>query len=149
MGLRGTTNLFNIDLSSISPATVSAQLEEVPAGTFQIVKSNVDCSIKEFVTTMTNKVFKTGQFYYQLTKKETIQYTKEIYILDKTTGKLYGGENSRKLLQLPPFQSDTSLRIFLRDVDVKPSAHGNFDIFVQSTSANRKILQGTSVLFFN
>lgn len=34
------------------------------------------------------------------------------------------------------------------DAQVKPGNHANFDIFVQSTSFNRKLVRGTKLLYF-
>lgn len=134
-GVRGTNNLFNIDMGAVTADTVKGVLTEVDATTYKIVPATVDSSIKDFVEA-TGSTFTKGSACYQLSKKELIQSYKKIFIQDKNTNKIYGGNNARDLLKLPP----------QGDVDVKPASHSNFNIFVESTSANRKILANTSVL---
>lgn len=71
-------------------------------------------------------------------KKELVQSNKKICIRERASNKLYGGDNARRLLNLPLNQN----------IDVRPDTNALFDIFVESTSVNRKILAGTSVLVF-
>lgn len=137
-GIRGTTNLFNLDLSGVTIDNVKSELTELDPSTYHIFEATCDTSIKPFVESKTGRALVRGSANYQLTKRELIQGNKHIYIRETSTGKVYGGDHSRTLLQLP-----TS------DVHVKPSDHSGFDIFVESTSVNRKILAGTHVLVMN
>jgi hypothetical protein len=77
-----------------------------------------------------------GHGYYQLTKTETIQPRKQIVIREKQTNKVYGGDAARDILGLP---RGTAIR-------VKPNANPSYDVFVQSTSVNRKVLKGTDLI---
>lgn len=106
---------------------------------YKIVPATADSNVKDFVQTATGKAFTKGSACYQLTKKELIQSYKKIFIQDKTTNKVYGGDHSRDLLKLPQNV----------DIDVKPASYGNFNIYVESTSTNRKILANTFVLILN
>lgn len=133
-GIRGTNNLFNIDMTNVTSEAVNQTLDHLDPATYDIYQCDAPASVKTFVE---NKgiVFSKGKVYYQLTKKEKIQSYKKIIIRDKTNNNMYGGNNSRVLLGLPN-----------NDVDVKPSNFNNFDIFVESTSTNRKLIANTSVI---
>jgi hypothetical protein len=84
-------------------------------------------------------VYDKGCAFYQLTKTEKeVQDYKMIVIRDRNTGDVFAGVNARNLLNLP-----TSGTIRLA-----PGNHGKWDIFIQSTSTNRILLPGTSVLYW-
>jgi len=136
MGIRGTQNLFKVDLSNITTTAVQSSLQELNPTTFTIYTATQDQAIKAFVEAQTGKSYVKGNNYYLLNKKEHIQSYKNIFIRERATGKVYGGDNARNLLQLPIGQ----------DIDVKPDTNNVFDIYVESTSVNRKILNGTTVL---
>jgi len=80
-----------------------------------------------------------GRGFYQLTKTEkAVQDSKEIALRDVTTGKIYSGVgNVRALLGLPAYGS----------VKLVPGNHGQYEIFIQSTSVNRYLMGGTKVLY--
>ncbi len=84
--------------------------------------------------------FKKGTAFYQLTKTELkVQPYKKI-ILTKIGGSgIFCGTTSiRNLLGLP---SD-------RTVKITPQDHGEYEIFVQSTSVNRNLSAGTKVVYY-
>lgn len=135
-GVRGTTNLFQIDMTSVTTETVEKTLQVLDQNSYNIHIATSDMSIKDFVQNATGNPFVKGSACYQLTKKELIQDYKKVYIRDKASGKVYGGDSARDLLKLPRNA----------DIDVKPSDHSTFQIFVECKSVNRKILSGTSVL---
>jgi len=65
------------------------------------------------------------------------QATKEIILMDRTTGDLFQGSAAREMLSLP---MDATIRI-------KPSNLEKYVVFVQSTSANRKLIGKTRFLY--
>lgn len=77
-----------------------------------------------------------GSAYYQLTKREKIQQHKAIILGAKNSRTLWGGHEVRATLGLPTYG----------DGKVTPGNHANYDIFVQSTSTNRKLVRGTTLL---
>lgn len=77
-----------------------------------------------------------GCAFYQLTKPELVQKHKDLMVKEKTGRVLYGGQEVRKVLGLPEFQ----------DGKVTPGNHANYDVFVQSTANNRKLVRGTTVM---
>jgi hypothetical protein len=60
-------------------------------------------------------------------------------IRDKTTGSVYAGRDARDLLKLPVVGSCKLI----------PGDHGNFEVFIQSTSINRKLPKGTMVAIWD
>lgn len=92
--------------------------------------------IDEAVEDATGQPYVKGTAFYQLTKREEIQKHKDLLIMEKGKKTVYGGPQVRTLLGLPQYQ----------DGKVTPGNHANFDIFVQSTSDNRKLVRGTKVL---
>lgn len=80
-----------------------------------------------------------GAAFYQLTKTEPrITPNKLIAIRDRSNGKIYSGKEARDMLGLP----HTS------NARLHPGDHGNYDLFIQSESVNRKLVGGTGVLYW-
>jgi hypothetical protein len=134
---RGLNKMFNIMLerqeSSIyEPST----LKTVTPGRFQVLEVDNDISIKAFVLE-NGLTFKTGRGFYEFTKTETIQAKKQVILMDRRTGDLFEGEAAREMLGLPEGES----------VRIKPNNLEKYVVFVQSTSANRKLIGGTCFLY--
>jgi len=83
------------------------------------------------------KKFVIGSVYYALTKKEKVQPQKKVLVMEKGSKAVYGGAQARDLIGLPQGVNAT----------VEPGNHANYDVYVQSTSVNRKLVRGTKVLF--
>jgi hypothetical protein len=113
---------------------VQQNAQKLSSNEFVFVPVNKTGPIKEVVESALGS-YTIGHTYYQLTKSEEIQPQKELAIRDKNTGEVYSGHGVRHMLGLPDAY-----------VKVSPSSHRYFDIFVQSTSVNRKLLQGTEAL---
>src|SRR5262249_40635057 len=126
---RSLNNMFNAMMKRTAPATFAAvDLAAVPPGRFQVLEVDKDCPIKDFVLENGLK-FNTGRGFYEFTKTETIQGKKEVVLMDKKTGDMFSGSKAREMLGLP---EGASIRI-------KPTSLEKFCVFVQSTSANRKL----------
>lgn len=136
-GVRGTKSLFTIDASTIKASSVQKNLDELKASEYDLFPVHRDDVIKHFVESWTSKPYVIGSTYYMLHKPEAIQNHKQICIQNKRNGRVYTGANARRLLALPD-----------HEVKVNPVAYGDFDIFVQSTSVNRKLPSGTKVIVF-
>lgn len=132
-GVRGTRNLFQIDASALNAAPT--QLAELNPKEYHLFPVNYVCAIKDFVEQQTSRGYVLGNAFYQLTKPEEIQPHKEIVVRNLACGKLYGGPSARKLLNLPDYS-----------VRVAPDNYSTYEIFVQSTSTNRKLMAGTALL---
>ncbi|HLO48959.1 MAG TPA: hypothetical protein VK211_11135, partial [Kamptonema sp.] len=134
---RGLSKMFNTMLKREAPeVSEPAQLKAVKPGRFQILEVDNDISIKAFV--LENGLsFKTGRGFYEFTKTETIQGQKEIVLMDRATGDLFEGDAAREMLGLPKGET----------ARIKPSNLEKYVVFVQSTSANRKLLGSSRFLY--
>ncbi|MEH2404823.1 vWA domain-containing protein [Nostoc sp.] len=134
---RGLNKIFNTMMNREATSYYeSADLRAVSPGRFQILEIEQEISIKAFV--LENGLsFKVGRGFYEFTKTETIQAQKEIILMDRATGDLFEGGAAREMLGLP---MDATIRI-------KPNNLEKYVVFVQSTSANRKLIGKTRFLY--
>lgn len=95
-----------------------------------------DTDIKGFVNE-NGLLFAKGAGYYQFTKPELIQSYKLIVLRDRATGDLFEGEVARDMIGLPKGEN----------AKIKPASLDEYDVFVQSTSVNRKLIGGTLFLY--
>lgn len=128
-----------VDTSALVDITKDVSLYVVPS-----LKTGDVLEIRDFILTKRMKFLK-GAAFYQLTKTESkIAPAKMIAVRDRTTGKIYAGKDAsgkdipRQMLGLP---TD-------RNVRLHPGDHGNFDIFIQSSSVNRHLVGDTGVLYW-
>lgn len=137
-GQRATRSFFQTNLATVSAKVVSQNLEEV-TGTYTkvLITRGAPTSIREFCEHQIGE-YRLGHAYYELTKPETIQPQKQIIVENKISGKQFSGQSARDLLKIP---------LGGGNIRVKPGDHGVFNIYVQSTSVNRKLIPGTSLLY--
>lgn len=134
-GIRPTSGIFSLNVANLTPQDVQGNLTKISEGRYQIFPVSVKSEIRPFVESRTGRPYEIGKAYYQFTKTETIQASKNIVILDKTTANLYTGGNVRALLGLDADEHKIS-----------PANHPNFEFFIQSKSVNRKLIPGQNVL---
>ena len=132
-GVRGSRNLFN--MTAVDPKTIKKSLIPMTPGSYTISPVMQDIRIDDFTNQVTGS-YVPGRTYYQMTKRETIQAYKGIAILVDADKQLYVGDAARDLLGIPKGT----------DVRVGPGDHPGYKVFVQSTSMNRKLLNGTEAL---
>lgn len=111
-------------------------LKEVDPSRFQVLHVDHDVDIKGFVVS-TGAEFKIGRGFYQLSKSETVQERKEVVLVDRKTGDMWSGHAARDMIGLPYGMRGT----------VRPKYGFDYDVFIQSTSANRKLMRGTKFLY--
>lgn len=116
----------------------SGSLKAVEPGRFQIFDVLTDSPIKQFAEAM-GATFKQGRGFYEFTKTVKVQGYKEVVLEDKESGDLYTGAQARDMIGLP---LGTEGRVNPRDAKLK-----DYNVFIQSTSVNRKLLQGTRFLY--
>lgn len=133
-GTRGTRQFFTTDLGNVAVKDVTKKLDQLRSHEYSIYDVRKTSGIKAFVESWEKEYIK-GSAYYELNKKESIQNYKQIAIQNRKNGKVYGGDGARQLLQLPAYE-----------VRVNPGDHGDWRIFVQSTSLNRILIPGTQLL---
>ncbi len=134
---RGLNRIFNSMMNREETTMFqAADLRAVSPGRFQVLDIDNNSSIKAFV--LENGLnFKVGRGFYEFTKTETIQGYKEIVLMDRETGDLFEGQAAREMLGLP--EGETAR--------IKPNNLEKYMVFVQSTSANRKLIGGTKFLY--
>jgi len=162
-GVRSTTNLFDISANKVNAeAILNAGLSPVPYDDYDLVQIGVwpgqakpadwddkkrrkpwkahGGRIDEFVKNVNGGQYFVGQAYYQLVegKRERIQPSKKIAVLNKKTDQLYTGAGARKLLGLPDNM----------EAAVKPTASDDYLVYVQSKSPNRLLVPGCRLLIF-
>lgn len=137
-GLRSTDSFYT-NPAQISKHVAAIRLDDISREVdFFDVRRGGEV-IKPFVERKLGRGFTLGQAFYQLTKPEKeVQSYKTIAIRERTSGKVYAGIAARSLLGLP--QQGT--------IKLSPGDHGDWDVFIQSTSTNRNLVSGTEVLFW-
>lgn len=131
---RGETSckaVFTTDLSNVSKKDVTSLTPLKNVKMWSVAKEE---AIQPFVEGK-GLTYKKGAAYYQLTKPEDVQDYKGILIMVKGQKKVY--DDARAVIGLPTTGT----------VKVKPGNHSDYDIFVQSTSVNRKLVRGTKLLY--
>ncbi len=130
---------FYTDLKDVSARDLKAALVDIRVKV-DIFKNGADVkTIREFCEHRTKKPFLKGAAFYELVKPEReVQDYKMIVIRDRQSGAVYYGAAARGLLGLPSYGT----------VKLVPGDHSKYDVFVQSTSTNRKITPHTRVLYY-
>lgn len=108
---------------------ITSSLRRRKIGKFEEVKPYVENELK--------KVYVDGAAYYQLSKPETLLKGRRVILQPRSEEVFLAGPTARKLLGLPDD----------RDVKIEPKNLGEFVMYVQSASPNRKLLPGTTFLY--
>jgi hypothetical protein len=132
-GVRGTRSLFSTGPDAINRQTVQANLVPLSYDRYQVVPVVKNAEIREWVEGC-GYHYRTGEWFYELTKPEDIQPQKKLAVMDKG-GNVFVGENVRTMVGLPDYK-----------IRVRPDFNPDYKVFVQSTSVNRKLLPGTKLL---
>jgi len=136
-GIRSTANLFDFDKADVKVAVQQGAIKALDRNDYGIYPVVEDgAAVRDYTEQVTGKPYRIGSTYYQLTKSEEIQAGKQVAIMDKKNwGAVYSGPQARQLLGLPNY-----------GVRVRATDHPDYDIYVQSTSVNRKLVSGTNIL---
>lgn len=141
-GFTSTQNFYTTDLSEVLTRTVKSKLIDISNEVefIDVTKRDNGKQIRNFVEWKRSEPMKKGSAFYQLTKTESqVQDYKQIAIRDKKTKSVYSGANARSMLGLP----------YNGTVKIVPGNHGAYDIFIQSTSVNRKLVEGTQLMYWD
>lgn len=134
-----STDKFYMDMSAIDASDVKAALVDISTEVKQWTV-DADCAIRPFCEFHLNGAMAKGAAFYQLMKPErNVQDYKQIIVLEKATNKMFTGAAARQMLGLPT----------QGNIQLVPSNHGDFDMFIQSTSVNRKLIAGTTLLYWD
>mgnify|MGYP003392144425 CR=1 FL=1 len=141
-GIRASASFYSTDLTNVTPTDLKQNLIDVTSqvALWPVPMNDSGIAIKDFCERHLTTDFQKGAAFYELTKSESVvQDYKKICVVDKTTNTVYSGTTSiRSLLGLP----------VTGNIKLKPGMHGNYKIYVQSTSLNRKLVGGTCVLYW-
>ena len=136
-----STRTFYTSVANITEADVK-KLGDISAEVqlFPVASKEEGAQIRDFVEARLNgSAMLKGAAFYQLVKTEDkIQDYKLIAIRDKETGQIFCGPEARDLIGLPRYG----------DARVRPDTAGKWQVFVQSTSVNRKVTGNTQVLYW-
>lgn len=135
---------FFAHLDNVSSAQVKSAMTDISSDVLIFaVAGQAGSQIRDFVNDRLapfNMKYKTGAAFYQLTKPErAVQSYKIILIRDKTSKAIYAGSAARDLLGVPHVGS----------IALSPGQHGNYEIFIQSTSVNRKVDANTDLVYWS
>lgn len=138
-GIRSTSTFYS-NLSNVSKEEIKQELKPITNEVTIYVNTVSDgIAIKELAEHHIG-TYNKGTVFYQLVKREKdVQDYKIICICDKDTGVVYSGTSARDLMGLP--RTGT--------IALTPGDHKNYDIFIQSTSVNRKIPLNSKILVWN
>jgi hypothetical protein len=132
-GLRGSKNLFQASTKNLDPKQLKV-LSPLTYTALMVGPDDGGVAIRDFVNERLG-AYKKGQGYYQLTKKEEVQPSKDVLLMGKT-GDVYYGVEAREMIGVP---SGTY-------ADVMPENHPDYTIFVRSDSVNRKLVPNTLLI---
>lgn len=138
-GVRGTKSLFTLKTVSVSDIQNKLKPVNVTHSVFTVLPHDVaddgKVEIRKFVVNRFGIPYKIGDWFYLLDKKETIQPSKQVVL--RANGKFWYGDMgvARGMLGLPD-----------SNVNVLPGTYNGYEIFVQSTSINRKFKPGAEIL---
>ncbi len=133
-----TTRTYSGGSTSATPSLDrESELKPSPPSRFQIFNVDEDIGIKEFCIKM-GITFKTGRGFYEFVKPEIIQKKKEIILMDKVTKELYEGDAARSI---------AGIGLNEENARIKPGKLDKYRMFIQSTSANRKLIGGNGFLY--
>jgi len=136
-GVKSTKSFY----SNISGLTVRKARKDLSEITNQVsfICPRTECQIRACIMDAGKDWIK-GAAFYQLTKTEKRVHSYKLVALRvKTSGKVYCGQDARDMLGIG--QAKDTVRLV-------PGEHGKFDVFIQSTSVNRKIPAGSEVMYW-
>jgi hypothetical protein len=139
-----STRKFYADLSDVKPEEIKATMVDISAevSIWPVLPAENGAMIREYCEKRLGGPLLKGAAFYELTKSEPhIQDYKMLCIRDRNSGSIYSGKAARDLLGMPHHG----------DIRLAPhpkNATSGYDIFIQSTSVNRKLPAGSQVLYW-
>jgi hypothetical protein len=138
-GVRGTRSLFTLDTSNLTASTVQSTLQRLDQSDYwSFIVRNPSEVIRDAVESRGHGRYRLGSTFYQLTKPEDVQSNKQVCLRNRK-GEVFTGTAARNLLGLP--RNETAR--------VAPASTPDYEIFVQSTAPNRKLIGGTTAIVLN
>jgi hypothetical protein len=117
----------------------SGDLVPVDPGRFQMFNVTEEVEIRKFADDH-SLIFQPGKGFYEFQKSEEIRTTREVVLVDRKTGDMYSGAKARDMIGVP---MGTTKTISPRTMPTSVP----YDIFIQSTSYNRKLKPGSRFMY--
>lgn len=134
-----STKTFYVNTENVKAKELEKSLGKTITSEAQVFFVQKNSKISDFWLENISGEFQKGQLFYELTKTEkAVQDYKLVCLRNRETGSIYGGDGARDLMGLPITGTHP----------VAPGNTGKYDIFIQSTSLNRKLLAGTKVIYW-
>lgn len=124
--------VFNMSADAINYKTVKGLQEVTKAQVIPVKVQGVD--IRGFIEGR-GETFRQGHYYFPFVKREKVGPQKAVVLRHKVSGKIFGGPQVRTMLNLPD-----------HEISLSPQPNPEYDVFIQSTSTNRKLIQGHDLL---
>jgi len=138
IGKKMSSRSFYSDTSDLTVRTARSALSEI-TNQVEFIVPNETCQIRQAILDAGKEWIKGAAFYALIKTEKKVQPYKMVALRVKTSGKVYCGQQAREMLGIG--QATNTVRLV-------PGDHGKFDVFIQSTSVNRKIPAGTEVLYW-
>lgn len=137
-GKAGTSSFFS-DVSNVNLAALDA-LDPKKYSLYAVGDLPTDSDgmqIRDFILARRMKFLKGASFFQFVKSEAKVGYEKQVLIRDRATGKVFCGPQARKMIGLPDNQN----------ARIHPGQHDKYDIFIQSSSINRKLPMGSGVIY--
>jgi hypothetical protein len=135
-GIRSSSTFYT-DVASVPKQQVEASMTDV-SSEVKIEENDIGDGIRiDDFCRARFRTYRLGTAFYELVKRESkVQDHKLLCVRDRAAGRVYSGRAARQLLGLPGAGT----------IALKPGQQGDYEIFVQSQSVNRKIPLRSKVL---
>jgi hypothetical protein len=140
IGKKMSSRSFYSDTSDLTVRKARTALSKITNQVDFITNNTGEAmKIKELILASGNEWIKGAAFYALIKTEKKVQPYKMVALRVKTSGEVYCGEEAREMLGIGGVN---------RTVRLVPGDHGKFDVFIQSTSVNRNIPDGTEVMYW-
>ncbi len=130
---------FYSSTANLTVREARSSLSEI-TGQVEFIVPHMDCQIRDAIISHGKEWIKGAAFYALIKTEKKVQNYKMVALRVKTSGKVYSGQEAREMLGIGGATGTVRL---------VPGDHGKFDVFIQSTSVNRKIPAGSEILYWS
>jgi len=138
IGKKMSSKSFYSSTENLTVREARSSLSEI-TNQVEFIVPHIDCQIRDAILGHGKEWIKGAAFYALIKTEKRVQPYKMVALRVKTSGKVYSGQEAREMLGIG--QATGIVRLV-------PGDHGKFDVFIQSTSVNRKIPAGTEVMYW-
>ena len=138
VGKKMSSRSFYSNTSDLTVRTARSALSEI-TNQVMFLTAPKEYQIRNLIIDSGQPWIKGAAFYQLIKTEKKVQDYKMVALRVKTSGKVYCGQEARDMLGIG--QAVGTVRLV-------PGDHGKFDVFIQSTSVNRKIPAGSEVMYW-